>query len=143
MKENKLTRRKFITSTSATAAATMLSAPLFARSGAGVSSELALKGGNSVRTAEWLSWPVWNQEAESNMMELLRSTNWYRGDGNKCRTFEKSYAELIGAKRVIATSSGTTALITALHTLGVDAGDEVIVSPFTFIATYNVVFNQK
>ena len=119
MKKDKLTRRKFITSTSATAAATMLSAPLFARSAVGVSSELALKGGNSVRTAEWLSWPVWNQEAESNMMELLRSTNWYRGDGNKCRTFEKSYAELIGAKRVIATASGTTALITALHTLGV------------------------
>jgi len=143
MKKDKLTRRKFITSTSATAAATMLSAPLFARSVAGVSSDLALKGGQPVRSADWLSWPVWDQEAEAPMMSLLRSGNWYRGDGNKCSTFEKNYAELIGAKRVIATASGTTALITALHTLGVDAGDEVIVSPFTFIATYNVVFNQK
>jgi perosamine synthetase len=143
MKADKLTRRKFITSTSATAAATMISAPLFASLRTGVSSELALNGGKAVRTADWLSWPVWNQEAEEPMMSLLRSGNWYRGDGNKCREFEHEYAELIGAKRVIATASGTTALITALHTLGVDAGDEVIVSPFTFIATYNVVFNQK
>ncbi len=143
MKKNKLTRRKFITSTSATAAATILSAPIFARTGTGVSSELALKGGEPVRTADWLSWPVWDQEAEAPMMSLLRSGNWYRGDGNKCKEFEDNYAELIGAKRVIATASGTTALITALHTLGVDAGDEVIVSPYTFIATYNVVFDQK
>ena len=143
MKKNKLTRRKFITSTSATAAATILSAPIFARTGTGVSSELALKGGEPVRTADWLSWPVWDQEAEAPMMSLLRSGNWYRGDGDKCKEFEDNYAELIGAKRVIATASGTTALITALHTLGVDAGDEVIVSPYTFIATYNVVFDQK
>jgi len=143
MKKDKLTRRKFITSTSATAAATILSAPIFARTGTGVSSELALKGGDPVRTADWLSWPVWDQEAEAPMMSLLRSGNWYRGDGNKCEEFEDKYAELIGAKRVIATASGTTALITALHTLGVDAGDEVIVSPYTFIATYNVIFDQK
>ncbi len=143
MKTDKLTRRKFITSTSATAAATMLSAPLFAKSSTDASSALALAGGSPVRTADWLSWPVWNKEAETPMMELLRSGNWYRGDGDKCKTFEKNYAELIGAKRVVATASGTTALITSLHTLGVDAGDEVIVSPFTFIASYNVIFNQK
>lgn len=57
--------------------------------------------------------------------------------------FEQAYASLIGAKRVLATSSGTTALETALHVLDVDAGDEVIVSPYTFIATYNAVLNQK
>jgi dTDP-4-amino-4,6-dideoxygalactose transaminase len=77
------------------------------------------------------------------MMELLRSGNWYRGDGNKCEEFEQKYAHLIGARRVVATASGSSALIAALHTVGVDAGDEVIVSPYTFIATYNVVFNQK
>ena len=143
MKPNKLTRRKFISSTSAGAAATMFSAPLFASSGSGAGSKLAVQGGDPVRTAEWLSWPVWNKKAEEPMMELLRSGDWFRGDGNKCLEFEKAYGELLGAQRVLATSSGTTALITALHTLGVDAGDEVIVSPYTFIATYNVVFNQK
>ncbi len=143
MKQNNLTRRKFIASTSAGAAGAMLSMPLLAGSGTGVTSELALKGGKPVRTGDWLKWPVWNPEAEEPMMSLLRSGNWYRGDGNKCNEFEKKYADLIGAKRVIATASGTTALIASLHTLGIDAGDEVILSPYTFIASYNVVFNQK
>lgn len=121
----------------------MLSGPLFANSGTGASTGLALMGGEPVRSSKWLDWPVWNKEAEEPMMSLLRSGNWFRFDGNKCEEFEQAYAGLIGAKRVIATASGTTALITALHTLGVDAGDEVIISPYTFIATYNVVFNQK
>lgn len=143
MKKDHLTRRKFIASTSATAAGTILSVPLFAGPRSGAATQLALKGGSPVRSTDWLNWPVWNQEAEAPMLSLLRSGNWYRGDGNKCREFEEKYAGLIGAKRVLATASGTTALITALHTLGVDAGDEVIVSPYTFIASYNVIFNQK
>jgi len=145
MKARPVSRRKFIASTSAGAAGAMLSPslPLMGKYQKPVGSQLAIQGGNPVRTEEWLNWPVWNQEAEKPMLELLRSGNWYRGDGNKCNEFEERYAELIGAKRVVATASGTTALIAALHTMGVDAGDEVIVSPYTFIATYNVVFNQK
>jgi perosamine synthetase len=143
MKKEKLTRRKFIASTSAGAAGTMLSTslPLFGNT-PGTASELALKGGKPVRTAPWLSWPVWDPEAEQPMMELLRSGDWYRGDGNKCNEFEAKYAALIGAGRVVATASGSAALIASLQMLGVDAGDEVIVSPFTFIASYNVIFNQ-
>jgi perosamine synthetase len=143
MNKEKLSRRKFIASTSAGAAGAMLSAPLLANAGTGSAAKLALKGGDPVRTSAWPSWPVWNQEAEAPMLSLLRSGNWYRGDGRLCSDFEKNYAQLIGARRVIATSSGSTALIAALHTMGVDAGDEVIVSPYTFIASYNVIFNQK
>ena len=142
MKKEKLTRRKFIASTSAGAAAAILSAPVFASSNTGNASELALRGGDPVRKAGWLSWPVWDPEAEQPMLELLRSGDWYRGDGHKCDEFEEEYARLIGAKRVIATASGSAALITSLQMIGVDAGDEVIVSPFTFIASYNVIFNQ-
>ena len=144
MKPKRVTRRKFIASTSAGAAGAMLtnSLPVFASAEKGASTILALKGGKPVRTAEWLSWPVWDPESEKPMMELLRSANWYRGDGNKCKEFEKEYAELIGAKRVIATASGSAALIASLQVVGVDAGDEVIVSPFTFIASYNVIFDR-
>ena len=123
MKTSKLTRRKFISSTSAGAAAAMLSSPLFANAHTGAASGLAIQGGEPVRTAEWLSWPVWDPSDEEGMLELLRSGNWYRGDGNMCKDFEKEYAELIGAKRVVATASGSAALITALHSVGVDAGD--------------------
>ena len=49
----------------------------------------------------------------------------------------------MGARRCLATASGTTALVIALDVLGVDAGDEVLVSPYTFIATYNAIFSHK
>ncbi|MHC4889934.1 MAG: DegT/DnrJ/EryC1/StrS family aminotransferase, partial [Planctomycetota bacterium] len=100
-------------------------------------------GGKPVRTKSWPSWPVWDKTAERSILSVLRSGNWFRGRGTKVSEFEKKYAKLIGAKRCLATASGTTALLVALHTLGVDAGDEVIVSPYTFIATYNVVFITK
>jgi perosamine synthetase len=145
MKTRKLSRRKFIASTSAGTAGAMLASPvpLFAYRKGGAASEPAIKGGQPVRTEGWPDWPVWDPEAEKPMLKLLRSGNWYRGDGHQCDEFEVKYAEMIGARRVVATASGTTALIASLHTLGVDAGDEVIVSPYTFIASYNVVFNQK
>jgi dTDP-4-amino-4,6-dideoxygalactose transaminase len=143
MKTKRVTRRKFIASTSAGAAGALLttSMPVFG-SADGAATELALNGGKPVRTAEWLSWPVWDPEYEKPMMEILRSADWYRGDGNKCKEFEKEYAQLIGAKRVVATASGSAALIASLHVAGVDAGDEVIVSPYTFIASYNVIFDR-
>src|SRR6184192_2302601 len=53
------------------------------------------------------------------------------------------YAKLMGAKRCLATASGTTALLVSLHVMDVDAGDEVIVSPYTFIATYNAILINK
>ena len=74
---------------------------------------------------------------------MFRSGRWFRGNGEHVAEFEKRYAELMGAKRCLATASGTTALITALGVLGVDAGDEVLVSPYTFIATYNAIFFHK
>jgi len=115
--------------------------PVFGASSAS-SAQLAVLGGSPVRTARWTGWPVWDPAAEKPMMELLRSGNWYRGDGNKVNEFEQAYAELIEAKRVVATASGSAALIAALQVMGVDAGDEVIVSPYTFIASYNVIFDK-
>jgi dTDP-4-amino-4,6-dideoxygalactose transaminase len=145
MKRNNLTRRKFIAGTAAGTAGTMLAGqiPLFGNITTSASSRLAIQGGDPVRAEGWLRWPVWNNDAEEPMLKVLRSGNWWSGQGNNCTRFEQEYANLIGAGRAVATASGTTALITALQVLGVDAGDEVIVSPYTFIATYNVVFNQK
>ncbi len=145
MKMKNFSRRKFIVNTSAGAAGALLTykMPVYGMSNKVMVSELALKGGDPVRTDDWLKWPVWDAEAEAPILSVLRSGNWYRARGTKVDEFEIAYAELIGARRALATASGTTALETALHVLGVDAGDEVIVSPYTFIATYNAVFNQK
>ena len=105
--------------------------------------KLALLGGQKVRTKGWPGWPIWDSSAEDSILEVLRSGSWFRGRGKLVAQFEEKYAKLMGAKRCLATASGTTALMVALHALGIDAGDEVIVSPYTFIATYNAVFLTK
>jgi dTDP-4-amino-4,6-dideoxygalactose transaminase len=105
--------------------------------------EPAILGGTPVRTEKWFKWPIWNQNAEASILDVLRSGNWWRGRGGKIEEFEEAYASLIGAKRCLATASGTTALMTSLDAAGVDAGDEVLVAPYTFIATYNAVFCMK
>ena len=138
MAKLKFTRREAITGTIGAVASITLSPFNFY-----LTNKLAVNGGNSIRTAPWPDWPVWNRNAETEVTEMLRSGRWWRGSGEAVSDFEQKYAEMIGAKRCLATASGTTALLVALHVLGVDAGDEVIVSPYTFIATYNTIFLNK
>ena len=61
----------------------------------------------------------------------------------RCRNSRPPTRNCWGPSVALPTASGTTALLTSLHAMGVDAGDEVIVSPYTFIATYNVVLISK
>lgn len=96
-----------------------------------------------MHTGGWHEWPVWRTEWEADVLGVLRSRKWFRPSGPFVARFEEGYAKLHGAKACLATSSGTTALITSLHALGVDAGDEVIVSPYTFIASYNAILAHK
>lgn len=103
----------------------------------------ALLGGTPVHNGTWPRWPEWRQTWEPSILQVLRSGQWYRGSGEQVQRFEAAYAELLGARRCLATASGTTALIVGMHVLDVDAGDEVIVSPFTFIASYNAILFHK
>jgi perosamine synthetase len=59
--------------------------------------------------------------------------------GPRVKAFEEAFAEMCGVKHAIATTSGTTALHVALLAAGIGEGDEVITSPFTFIASANSV----
>lgn len=59
--------------------------------------------------------------------------------GPRVKEFEDAFAEMIGVSQAIATSSGTTALQLALLANGIKEGDEVITSPFTFIASANSI----
>jgi len=142
MKTSTISRRHFLKGVAA-------GTPLLAYSlgptvaGAAETSKPAVMGGQPVRTQAWPDWPEWRQSWEPAMIDMLRSGNWWRGSGGHVADFEKAYAELIGAKRCLATASGTAALLVSLHILGVDAGDEVIVSPFTFIASYNSILLTK
>ncbi len=104
----------------------------------------ALLGGTRIHQGGWPHWPEWRKEWEGEVLDVLRSGVWSSsGGGGHVADFEQAYADLIGTKKCVATASGTTALITSLYVMGVDAGDEVITSPFTFIATYNSVLIHK
>jgi dTDP-4-amino-4,6-dideoxygalactose transaminase len=144
MNKKKVTRRQFMAAASAGTIAAVASRSIPAYGNATKKAgKLAMHGGKPVRAKSWPSWPVWDKSAEDSILSVLRSGNWYRGRGTKVSEFEEKYAELMGTKRCLATASGTTALLVAMHVLGIDAGDEVIVSPYTFIATYNVLFLSK
>ena len=140
MQNARHTRRQFLTSGSAgalAAAAYGAAAPAVQTAGA-----LAIKGGKAVRTDPWPPWPIWDRGAEEHVLSILRSGRWFRNWGNTVTQFEEKYAALLGAKRCLCTVNGTNALLTALHALDIGVGDEVIVSPYTFIATYNVVIGS-
>jgi perosamine synthetase len=102
----------------------------------------ALLGGTPVRTKRWPTWPVTNQVEEQEILGALRSGRWGRGTGKLVERFEEAYATLTGTKHCLAVANGTSALITSLNALGIGAGDEVIVPPYTFIATINSVLLQ-
>ncbi len=139
-----LTRRGFVKTAAASVPLTWLGGGIGPTVFASQADKPALLGGTPVHQAGWPGWPQWRECWEPEIVEVLRSGNWCcAGGGGKVAEFEEAYASLLGAKRCVATSSGTTALVTALHVMGIDAGDEVIISPYTFIATYNVVLTHK
>jgi len=143
--QNDMNRRQFVrTAAAGSAALTWLGTNAAPTSFAAAADKPALLGGTPVHQGSWPGWPQWDRSWEPEIVEVLRSGRWSSsGGGGKAAEFEAAYARLLGAEGCVSTASGTTALLTALHVMGVDAGDEVIVSPYTFIATYNVVLMHK
>lgn len=128
IKRNSLIGLGFITAGSAT--------NIFASNGA--DNTLAVLGGQPVRTATWPTWPIWQPETdETRLLKVIRSGVWSRA--NTVTEFEQKWAQMIGAKRCLSVVNGTNALIAALTQLGIGGGDEVIVPPYTFIATVAAV----
>ncbi len=96
---------------------------------------LAINGGAKVRTKGWPSWPVFDEDDVGAVAEVVRSGNWGCLTGNKVAEFEKKFAAFQDAKYGVCVTNGTAALEVALRAVGVKPGDEVIVPPYTFIAT--------
>jgi perosamine synthetase len=99
----------------------------------------ALLGGTPVRQTPFPAWPVFAEPEEQALLGVLRSGKWFRGSGTQVARFETEFARLMGARHCVATANGTSALLAALGALGVGPGDEVILPPYTFVATLNVV----
>ena len=81
--------------------------------------------------------PLIGEEEKQAVMEVLSSG--VLAQGPRVAAFEEAFARMTGVKYAVATSSGTTALHTALLAHGIGAGDEVITTPFTFIASANSI----
>jgi dTDP-4-amino-4,6-dideoxygalactose transaminase len=130
-----------------------MSQTLFRRTFVGIGSALALRtasgrdtgarpallGGTPVRSGKFPSWPQTFPEDEKTWLDVLRACKWWRKEGHYVRDFEKAWAERMGARHCVATANGTSALMASLHAVDVGPKDEVIVGPYTFIATINSI----
>lgn len=99
--------------------------------------KLALHGGTPVRTEPFAGWPVHDASEREALNEVLESGNWWYGE--KVRAFEERFAAYQDARFGITAVNGTVALQVALTAAGIGAGDEVIVPPYTFLATASAV----
>jgi dTDP-4-amino-4,6-dideoxygalactose transaminase len=80
----------------------------------------------------------WFDEAEERLVQQTLRSGWI-GQGPLVERFERRLAAYLGAPHVVAVSSCTAALHLSLAAAGVGPGDEVITTPFTFVATINAI----
>jgi dTDP-4-amino-4,6-dideoxygalactose transaminase len=99
-------------------------------------SKLAINGGEPIRTKPWPKWPIYDDNDRAALLEVLESDVWGIGGATGAAMLTE-FAEFHDAKHAVAVTSGTTALETALRAAEVGPGHEVIVPPYTFIATAN------
>jgi dTDP-4-amino-4,6-dideoxygalactose transaminase len=125
-------RRRFIAAGAASAASAAVA----------TSEKPAALGGKPIRTTRFQSWPIVAANDEALLRKTLLTGRWNRLGGPATPAFEQKWAQMLGAKHCLASANGTASLIIALNALGVGPGDEVIVPPYTFVATINAVLLQ-
>lgn len=86
-------------------------------------------------------WPSFMTEEADAVRAVILSNRVNYWTGSECREFEREFASWCGARHAIALANGTVALDLALRALGIGPGDEVIVTPRTFIASVSCVVN--
>ena len=87
------------------------------------------------------SWPSFSIEEANSVRDVLLSNKVNYWSGTNCLAFEKEFAKWCGTKYSITLSNGTVALDAALSALSIGPGDEVIVTPRTFIASASCIIN--
>jgi dTDP-4-amino-4,6-dideoxygalactose transaminase len=100
---------------------------------------LAIRGGTPVRSKPFPTWPVFGKPEEDAILRALRSGKWGKIDGSEVKAFEQRFADYHNAKHGIAVVNGTVSLRIALMAAGVKAGEEVIIPPYSFLATASAV----
>ena len=110
--------------------------------------KLAINGGEKLRTNPFPAYNTIDKAEEEAVLRVLRSgkLSTYLGTwhddfygGNEVRALEKEWAEYFGVKHAISVNSATSGLYAAIGALGIKAGDEVIVSPYTMSASATAI----
>ena len=84
-------------------------------------------------------WPSFTQEEADAVSKVLLSNKVNYWTGTECREFEKEFAAFAGTQYAVALSNGTLALDVALKAMGIGAGDDVIVTSRTFLASASCI----
>jgi len=105
--------------------------------------KLAIFGGEPIRKEPFVWKSSIGEEEKKAVIEVLESgrLSVFRG-GNKVRKFERKFSDYCNSNYGIATTSGTTALHTAVSSLGIGPEDEVIVPSLTFVSTASIILQQ-
>ncbi len=121
-------------------------------------SKLALMGGPKAVHTPWPQWPVWDESDEAAVIEALRSGKWWMyaygdaelgsdaavpGDRSQVERFEEEFAALHRVKYARAVTNGSVALDICMRAIDLQAGDEVITTPYTFFATSGCILNAN
>lgn len=140
MTKREYSRRDFVRTASVAGTAAALPA-LSAKPASGVAplEKPAILGGEPACTTDFPSWPQHEELDEKYFLEALQRNEWCRLGANTVTQFEEKWAEMLGVKYATGVVNGTNSLYAALYALGVGPGDEVLVPPYTFIATINAV----
>ena len=86
-------------------------------------------------------WPSFTEEEANAVRDVILSNKVNYWTGQECRQFEQEFAQWAGCEHAVAVSNGTLALDVALKALGIGPGDEVIVTPRTFLASVSCIVN--
>ena len=86
-------------------------------------------------------WPSFSEEETAAVTRVLSSNRVNYWTGTECREFETEFAAWSGSAKAVSLANGTVALDLALHTLDLRPGDEVVVTPRSFIASSSCVVN--
>ncbi|MDH7571345.1 MAG: DegT/DnrJ/EryC1/StrS family aminotransferase [Armatimonadota bacterium] len=107
--------------------------------------KLAINGGEkTVQRFLGKPWPIRDAKEENAVLEVVRSGIWWRGGyaeaaQSKVGQFEDAFARFQDAQYCVAVTNGTQAIECALKSIGVEAGDEVLVPALTFVASATAI----
>jgi dTDP-4-amino-4,6-dideoxygalactose transaminase len=119
--------------------------------------KLALFGGPKTVTQPFPTWPIWDNDDKNSLLDVLQSGKWWMcayAEGELAESgathgrsqvvqFEEEFARLHRVKHGVAVTNGSVALDICMRAIGLEAGDEVITTPYTFFATSGCILNEN